>query len=98
MVSSAAAHLLNMTEARLTLNPDTGSVSLRLQIDLLRTMGSPAAYLALAEDLDKPTHDATWQALARGIRLEQNSRLIPLRFASAEPASRCAARRLGAPR
>ena len=74
--SPAAAHLLNMTEARLTLDPDTGSVSLRLQIDLLRTMGSPAAYVALAEDLNNPTHAAMWQALARGIRLEQNTRCL----------------------
>lgn len=66
-----------MTEARLQLDPGSGKVTLRLQIDLLRTLGSPEAYREFAQDLNNPVHEAYWLKLASAIEICQaESRLL----------------------
>ncbi len=76
-VAPAWGHLLNMTEARLTI-ADDGQVALALRIDLLRSTAGPRAYHALAEDPYAPAHAALWNRLAEGIDLRQGSRRIAL--------------------
>lgn len=79
----ASAHLLNMTEARLELDGAAGTAVLALQIDLLRTLDSPAAYLAFAKDIDRASHREVWAKMAGAIRLRQGDQRLPLAFASA---------------
>lgn len=74
-----------MTEAQLSLDPSTGSVSLKLHIDLLRTAGSTDAYLQLAQTLDEDNHQPIWSALCEGILVEQHGQRLPLKFKSATP-------------
>ena len=84
---AVSAHLLNMTEARLQLDPDTHSGTLKLQIDLLRSVGSTQAYLALAQDIDNSAYDSIWTALSQAIYLQQGQQRINLTFQSAAPPS-----------
>ena len=79
------AHLLNMTEAQIKLQGATGSATLQLRIDLLRTAGSAEQYLALAEDLRNPIHQPLWDKLAAGIELRQGSRRLEATFVTAQP-------------
>ncbi|MEM6999701.1 MAG: HupE/UreJ family protein [Pseudomonadota bacterium] len=79
------AHLLNMTEAQIQLQGATGSATVQLRIDLLRTAGSAEQYLALAEDLRNPIHQPLWDKLAAGIELRQGSRRLEATFVAALP-------------
>lgn len=79
----AQAHLLNMTEARVQVDIQAQQVHLDLQIDLLRTAGSPQAYWALAQAPMAPQYQPIWQTLAKGIQLQQQQQLIKLRVTRA---------------
>lgn len=82
-----AAHLLNMTQAQLVLDPERRSGQLVLDIDLLGTLGSPEAYLAFAKNLGHSDYSPIWSSLVQAIKVEQNHRRLPLSFIQAEPPS-----------
>lgn len=81
----AWGHLLNMTEAQLELDPDSGSIALRLQIDLLRAAGTPEEYLQLAQNLKAESYEAIWRSLSDAILIEQDGVRLPLEFVEAAP-------------
>lgn len=82
---SAWGHLLNMTEAQLQLDPASGSIAIELRIDLLRTAGTPEAYLQLAQNLQADKYLAIWRSLSDAILIEQDGVRLPLEFIEATP-------------
>ncbi len=78
VVTPAWGHLLNMTEARLSLEDD-GQINLLLDIDLLRSTNSPTAYHELAIDPYDPAYAELWQRMADAIVLKQGEQRIFLK-------------------
>ena len=87
VVPPVQSHLLNMTEAQLSVDSQSGQVTLLLHIDLLRTVGSPQAYLSLAQTLPHEAYRQAelWQKLGAAIQLKQANHTIPLKFEAARP-------------
>lgn len=74
-----------MTYAQLDLNAETGTGTLTVRIDLLRTMGSDLAYLDLARNIDAAENQRIWSQMIGAIDLSQDGQRLSLSFISAAP-------------
>lgn len=79
-VLPAQAHLLNLSKARVTLEP-AGGVAVELKLDLLRTFGSRARYFELSqnpEPLADPALRALLEPLSAAIEVTVARQRVPL--------------------
>jgi hypothetical protein len=78
----ANSHLLNMTEAALSVDRE-GFVSINLNIDLSRSMDTSEAYFDLATNLQQSSNLAIWSSIGDAIMVENAGQRVPLIFIEA---------------
>ena len=78
----AKSHLLNMTEAGLSVDRE-GFVLMNLNIDLSRSMETSEAYFELAANPEQSSNLAIWTSIGDAIKVENAGQRVPLIFIEA---------------